>query len=521
MASSTDFQRWQTATNGINKSGQEDLSREEWSALVKLNNCLQNGNFDADESFHALMLLKKNLSSLANNRILQMHLQDFIALCEQYGCIENTQTRITTDAASPSYESSHSNSVNTKGRINKNLIFIISALVASYLVYANWNSLSGALGFKQTEITTVKVTSTTDPGVVINGVKWASRNVDAPGTFAATPESAGMFYQWNRKTGWSMTDPLVNSDGGTVWDRTMPEGTAWEATNDPSPPGWRVPGLEEFKALLDTVKVYSEEAILNGVNGIRFTDKNNGNSIFLPKAGYRSQRVTGNTILLSAGNYGHYWSSSQDFRDNYGKARLFRDYAYSLEVFSNLASTFSDFGCKRIHGLSVRSIAKNKDELSNEIKNDNSNNKNNSNQAQLSPPIENTNGYANASILLPKDWDGTSIMANGFVWIFIDDKKLQDKYNVHPGDTYEFFDDHEGWDDDDNFYKYPLSPDIVIEAGIMSDSGFRTRKMTVNEFAIYMRNLGYVIKDEDNYGMVANITYENRMITNITEKYVP
>jgi hypothetical protein len=38
----------------------------------------------------------------------------------------------------------------------------------------------------------------TDLGVVINGVKWATRNVDAPGTFAESPQAAGMFYQWNR-----------------------------------------------------------------------------------------------------------------------------------------------------------------------------------------------------------------------------------------------------------------------------------------------------------------------------------
>ena len=39
--------------------------------------------------------------------------------------------------------------------------------------------------------------------VVINGVRWATCNVDAPGNFAANPEDAGMFYQWNRKVGWS------------------------------------------------------------------------------------------------------------------------------------------------------------------------------------------------------------------------------------------------------------------------------------------------------------------------------
>ncbi|MDR1808976.1 MAG: hypothetical protein LBR34_01040, partial [Prevotella sp.] len=62
-------------------------------------------------------------------------------------------------------------------------------------------------------------------GVVINGVCWATRNVDAPGTFAETPESAGMFYQWNRSLGWSSSNPLVNSNGGTTWDNSAPSGT--------------------------------------------------------------------------------------------------------------------------------------------------------------------------------------------------------------------------------------------------------------------------------------------------------
>jgi len=40
-----------------------------------------------------------------------------------------------------------------------------------------------------------------ETGVVINGVKWATRNVDKPGTFVANPEDFGMLYQWNRRVG--------------------------------------------------------------------------------------------------------------------------------------------------------------------------------------------------------------------------------------------------------------------------------------------------------------------------------
>ena len=89
-------------------------------------------------------------------------------------------------------------------------------------------------------------TATTDPGVDINGVTWATRNVGMPGTFAASPEDPGMFYQWNRRVGWSSTDPMVNSDGGTEWNDTLDESDTWEKENDPCPSGWHVPTKQDL-----------------------------------------------------------------------------------------------------------------------------------------------------------------------------------------------------------------------------------------------------------------------------------
>jgi len=148
--------------------------------------------------------------------------------------------------------------------------------------------------------------------VMINGVCWATRNVDMPGTFAANPEDAGMFYQWNRNIGWSSTNPMFSSDGGNTWDSSNPPGTTWEPANDPSPPGYRVPTRAEIEALLDETKVTYTKAgaldIENGVPGRRFTDKDNGNSIFLPAAGYRAG--VGGTLYYVDAN-GNYWSSTQ------------------------------------------------------------------------------------------------------------------------------------------------------------------------------------------------------------------
>jgi len=141
--------------------------------------------------------------------------------------------------------------------------------------------------------------------VVINGIRWATRNVDTPGKFAASSEDAGMFYQWNRKIGWSVTDPIINSNGGSTWDDSYSDGETWEKANDPSPAGYRVPTELELASLLNDNKVNSEWITQNGVFGRRFTDKDNGNFIFLPAAGYRDFR---NGTLRDVGAIGKYWS---------------------------------------------------------------------------------------------------------------------------------------------------------------------------------------------------------------------
>jgi len=155
----------------------------------------------------------------------------------------------------------------------------------------------------------VSICNQTDEGVFIAGARWATRNVGAPGTFAANPEDAGMLFQWNRRTGWSSTDPLVNSDGGTAWNTTAPAGTAWYSENDPCPPGWRVPTGRELSALRNSGDfgwLSNDWVSRNGVYGRVFG--NAPNQIFIPAAGYRSGR-TGN--LSRANTSGYYWGSTQ------------------------------------------------------------------------------------------------------------------------------------------------------------------------------------------------------------------
>ena len=157
--------------------------------------------------------------------------------------------------------------------------------------------------FTATAIVTV-IDNTTDEGVMIGNVLWATRNVGAPGTFVRYPENKGMLYQWNRRLGWSSTNPMVNSDGGTTWNSTAPTSTTWETANDPCPTGWRVPTSTEMESLAGAG---FEWATRNGVDGQLIGTA--PNQIFLPFDGERSTSgsLRGGTFV------GTYWSSTGMF----------------------------------------------------------------------------------------------------------------------------------------------------------------------------------------------------------------
>ena len=142
-------------------------------------------------------------------------------------------------------------------------------------------------------------TATTDPGVVINGIRWATRNLDYPGTFAPYPHSAGRFYQWGRRIGvtnhWPATGPV------TGWNDSN-DRTAWTAANDPCPPGWRMPTRDQLISLNNAIGGWTQQ---EGVNGRLFGTA--PNQIFLPAAGARH---SANGVAVSIGTLGLYWSSS-------------------------------------------------------------------------------------------------------------------------------------------------------------------------------------------------------------------
>jgi len=179
---------------------------------------------------------------------------------------------------------------------------------------------------------------TYDKGVVINGVTWATRNVDKPDTFAENPEDAGMFYQWNRKIGWNATDEEVEN-----WKTSVPQGVPWKKAKDPCPKGWRVPTYYEIKkTLLDKENVTNEWVRLNDVNGRKFTDKATGNTIFFPASGYRSYS---NGRLGVVGANGMYWI--------YLEGEKFT----TCNLDCNRRAVNIGHGTHKANGLSVRCVA--------------------------------------------------------------------------------------------------------------------------------------------------------------------
>lgn len=195
-----------------------------------------------------------------------------------------------------------------------------------------------------------KKTISNEDGVIINGVKWATRNVDKQGTFTENPEDFGMFFQWNRKYAWNNTDKYV-----TNWNGISSYGDSWEKENDPSPIGWRVPTLKEIETLLDTNFVSQEWVSINGINGRRFTDKATGNSIFLPATGdryYSNGFLRTHNINDSTDYNGTYWSSSQ-FRS---------DHAYNL-FFHSKGAGWSNSYLK--YGRSIRPVLDSNDVITN------------------------------------------------------------------------------------------------------------------------------------------------------------
>ena len=165
-------------------------------------------------------------------------------------------------------------------------------------------------------------------GVVIAGIRWATRNVYTPGVFAESPTVAGAFYQWNRRKNWADTGAI------TGWDGTFPAEAEWEAHTNPCPEGWRVPTRQELQTLNDLGSVW---ITYNGVAGRLFGSA--PNYIFLPAVGFRST----SGAFAGIGYVGDFWSSEQDTAEH----------AWTLWISSGGSDVVSN---PKANGSSVRCV---------------------------------------------------------------------------------------------------------------------------------------------------------------------
>ena len=181
-----------------------------------------------------------------------------------------------------------------------------------------------------------------------SGTKWADRNIGA-----SSPEDFGGLYAWGEteevkaygtyKWGYGdygeISKYCTDKKYGTVDDKTVldPEDDVACVTWGNQ---WRMPTLEQAKELVANCN--SEWTTLNGVTGRKYTSKINGNSIFIPAAGYFAYET-----YYSKGSNGFYWLSTLDVKN---PAR-----AYDLFLASGSTGTSANF---RYHGSSVRPVTR-------------------------------------------------------------------------------------------------------------------------------------------------------------------
>ena len=164
-------------------------------------------------------------------------------------------------------------------------------------------------------------------------VKWATCNVGA-----FSPEQYGDYYAWGETTPKSE----YAEDNCKTYERSMSDirgNSSYDAARANWGGSWRLPTKAEFDELINNCE--RQWITLNGVKGMRFTSKKNGNSVFFPAAGYRD-----GTSTYGAGGSGYYWSSTP-----YGS---YTQNAYYL--YFDSGGSASTYWIYRYYGLPVRPV---------------------------------------------------------------------------------------------------------------------------------------------------------------------
>lgn len=254
----------------------------------------------------------------------------------------------------PTTSNSHATSGSGTGSFTVNMTGLVAHTTYYVRAYAT-NSVGTEYGNEVSFTTSEEPTGDWVDLGLPSGLLWATRNVGAN-----SPEDYGDYFAWGENSPKSMYnwDTYIY---GYVTDEYHLNLTKYNTVSDYGPidnlttlqPGddaatanWgsgaRMPTRQEWEELEDYCS--SVWTTQNGVNGRRFTGPN-GNTLFLPAAGYRWDAE-----LYGAGELGYYWSSSLN-TDNPSRAWNF--------FHSGYAPVYDDPRLYRFHGPSVRAVREN------------------------------------------------------------------------------------------------------------------------------------------------------------------
>lgn len=169
-----------------------------------------------------------------------------------------------------------------------------------------------------------------------SGLLWAKCNIGS-----AAPYGVGLYFSWGNKeghaagAGYNFSQEAYNeTPAAAIADNlSLSQDAARAILGAP----WRMPTAAEFQELYDNCT--SVWTTVNGMNGRLFTSDVNGNTLFIPAAGYYN-----GTTLNSRGTSGDYWSST------YISASSARDLNF---ISSGVNPTDSS---NRYYGFTIRAV---------------------------------------------------------------------------------------------------------------------------------------------------------------------
>ena len=188
-----------------------------------------------------------------------------------------------------------------------------------------------------------------------SGTLWAYTNIGAN-----SPTGYGNYYAWGETEtkdtyDWE-TYQYCNGDSAALTKYCNDESygldgytdslTTLDASDDAASVNWGgnwiMPTHDEMQELIDNCD--TAWSAMNGVNGMLFTSRTNGNSIFLPAVGYHSGSSFDNN-----GSGGYYWSSSL-YADYYPTYALYLDFYSDGYYVHNYSFHY------RCYGRSIRPV---------------------------------------------------------------------------------------------------------------------------------------------------------------------